>query len=199
MFEPLREHERFCSARCRLAWNGQDADGGQAGDAALSWSVAAMADAERLLATAGSLDLPHALAVIGEAVWWVTIVDATMIRYHREPYDKALAALDPTARKAAEGTFAGLRFVRNQMGYHIDPADFVEPRPGPGGTGAAPVAAWTWKPVPASALGQTDRRGWAWVIGRYCQYQTHLVGRPTGEVIACAAGFLSQLHAARSA
>lgn len=197
MFKPLREHERFCSARCRLAWNGQDADGGQAGDAALGWSVAAMADAARLLATAGSLDLPHALAVIGEAVWWVTIVDATMIRYHREPYDQALAALDPAARKAAEGTFAGLRFVRNQMGYHTDPADFVEPRAAPGGSGAAPVAAWTWKPVPAPA-GQTGKRGWAWVLDRHRQYQTHLSGRPVGEVIASAAAFLSQLHAARS-
>jgi hypothetical protein len=25
-----------------------------------------------------------------------------------------------------EETFAGLRFVSNQMGYHLDPADFLQ-------------------------------------------------------------------------
>jgi hypothetical protein len=199
VFEPLREHERFCSARCRIAWNGQHADCGQTEGAALGWSVTAMTDAARLLAQAGVLDSPHALTVISEAVWWVTIVDAIMIRYHREDYDRALAALDPTSRKATEGTFAGLRFVRNQMGYRIDPADFVEPGPGSGcGERDAPVAAWTWKPVPVPAPGPAGQRGWAWVLSRHRQYRMHLAGQPVGEVIAGAAGFLGQLYAAAS-
>jgi len=29
-----------------------------------------------------------------------------------------------------EETFAGLRFVSNQMGYHLDPADFLQPEEG---------------------------------------------------------------------
>lgn len=53
-----------------------------AGDTALGWSVAAMADSVQRLRLARSLDLPQAIAVISEAVWWVTIVDATIVRYH---------------------------------------------------------------------------------------------------------------------
>ena len=82
VFEPRREHERFCSARCRIAWNRANTSGQHSGDTALGWSVTAMAGTAQRLREAGTLDLPQALAVISEAVWWVTIVDATMIRYH---------------------------------------------------------------------------------------------------------------------
>ncbi len=41
--------------------------------------------ARRLGGSARDLDLPQALAVISEAVWWVTMVDATVIRYHPTP------------------------------------------------------------------------------------------------------------------
>lgn len=128
MFEPRREHARFCSAACRIAWNREHTSGPLPGDTALSWSAAAMGDAARRLGQARGLDLPQALAVISEAVWWVTIVDATVVRYHPGAYDRVLAALGPARRRAAEGTLGGLRFVRNQMGYHADPADFVRPR-----------------------------------------------------------------------
>ena len=194
VFEPLREHERFCSASCRIAWNGTSS--GQTREAALAWSAAAMADTARRLAGAGALDLPHALVLVSEAVWWVTIVDAATIRYHREAYDGVLAVLDPGARQAVEGTFAGLRFVRNQMGYRIDPASFIEPRPGPGGTGNAPVAAWTWKPVPAPPPGLVPPRSRPWVASRYQEYLAHVADRPAGEIIARAAAFLGQVHAA---
>jgi hypothetical protein len=195
MFEPLREHERFCTARCRIAWNGQQAGGRQSGDAALGWSVTAMTDTAQRLAGAGALDLPHALALVSEAVWWITIVDATMIRYHRDVYDRALAGLDPAARRATEGTFAGLRFVRNQMSYRASPAGFIEPHPGPGGTGHAPIAAWTWKPVNAPAPGPVPPRSRVWVASRHREYLAQLAGRPVGEVIARAAAFLGQVHA----
>jgi hypothetical protein len=90
-----------------------------------------MTEAAQRLAGTGVLDLPHALAVISEAVWCVTIVDTTMTRYRHEAYDRALTALDPASRQAGEVAFAGLRFVRNQMGYRADPADFFQPQPGP--------------------------------------------------------------------
>jgi hypothetical protein len=198
VFEPRREHERFCSARCRISWNSRHAGAWQAGDTALGWSVTAMADAAQRLADAGAMDLPHALAVISEAVWWITIVDATMIRYHREAYDRALTALDPAVRWTAEGSFAGLRFVRNQMGYHADPADFIEPQPGPVGTGDAPVTAWTWKPVSVPALGPVPQHGRTWELSRHRGYRAHLAGRPVGEVIARAAAFLCQLYGSAS-
>ena len=196
-FEPLREHERFCSASCRIAWNGEWGAGSRrSGEVALAWSVAGMADAAERLGDAGAMDLPHGAALVSEAVWWVTIVDATMIRYHRGAYNRALAVLDRAECGTVEGTFAGLRFVRNQMGYRIDPVHFIEPLPGPGGTGGAPVAAWTWKPVPAPAPGQVPPRSRAWVANRHQAYQAQLAGRPVGEVITRAAAFLRQVHMA---
>ena len=119
-----------------------------------------------------------------------------MIRYHPGAYDCALARLDPAVRRKTEGTFAGLRFVRNNMGYRADPADFVQPRKGDGSAGDAPVAAWTWMPVPVPAPGPVPAGGRVWEISRYREYRAQLAGRPVGETIGRAAAFLTRLHAA---
>ena len=120
---------------------GQDgADTGPAaGDGALAWSVTAMTDALRRLAGATAADAPQAVAAATEAVWWFTAVDAAMSRRHPGEYRRALAALDPAARRAVEGSLAGLRFIHGQLGYSADPAEFIQPpttpaRP-PGGLG----------------------------------------------------------------
>ena len=39
-----------------------------------------------------------------EAEWWVTAVDAGMSRHHLGAYGRALARLDPAARRAVEGS-----------------------------------------------------------------------------------------------
>ena len=57
-------------------------------ETALGWSAAAMGDAARELGEARGLDLPQALAVVSEAVWWVTVVHATVVRYHANAYDR---------------------------------------------------------------------------------------------------------------
>jgi hypothetical protein len=155
-----------------------------------------MADSMHRLGTAAAMDLPQALAVISEAVWWVTIVDATMIRSHSGAYDLALAALDPAARQAAEGTLVGLRFVRNEMGYRADPVDFVQPQPRQGGAGDSPVAAWIWKPVPAPDLGAVGGRCRGWEISRHHQYRTYLADHAVGQTIGRVAALLTQVHAA---
>jgi hypothetical protein len=193
-FEPRREHARFCSSRCRVAWNREHVGGELTGDTALGWSVAAMADGERRLQLARSLDLPQALAVVSEAVWWVTMVDATMVRYHIAAYDRALDRLDPAERRVTEGTFAGLRFVRNWMGYHADPADFVQPAGDDDGD--APVAEWTWTALPAAALKDAPAGGKGWELGRYREYRSQLAGRRIGDTIGRAAAFLGRIHAA---
>jgi hypothetical protein len=192
-FEPSREHERFCSAACRRSWNCRKTGGPQAGDAALGWSVTAMADAAERLAAARAMDVPHALAVISEAVWWVTIVDATTIRYHGADRDRALGRLAPADRRTTEGTFAGLRFVRNQLGYHADPADFIEP---PAAGAGAEVAAWTWKMFPPPPNGARSPRSRSWEASRHREYQAHLASRRAGDTISLAAAFLSEVHAA---
>lgn len=194
-FEPRREHARFCSALCRITWNRQHASGQPVGDTPLNWSVSAMEDTANRLRKAGTMNLPEALAVISEAVWWVTLVDATMVRYHHDAYDRALGDLDPAQRKLTEGTFTGLRFVRNCMGYYVDPADFIQPQQQSLG-GDAPVAAWTWRHVPAPATSMLRQRSRTWENSRYLHYRAYLAERPVGETINRTAGFLIQLAAA---
>ena len=63
--------------------------GGRA--SALAWSVTAMSDTAARLAQMRAADPPRAFAVIGEAVWWVTIVNATLVRHHPDAYDDVMA------------------------------------------------------------------------------------------------------------
>jgi hypothetical protein len=191
-FVPRREHSRFCSSLCRVTWNREHAGGASNGDTQLSWSIIALEDTTTRLCKAGAMSLPEALAVIGETVWWVTLVDATMIRYHHDIYDRTLAQLAPAERKAIEGTFTGLRFVRNTMGYYVDPADFIQPQPGSRG-GDAPVSEWTWRTVDPPASMSLAQRAKAWEAGRFLHYRAHLADRPVGETFHRATVFLTQL------
>src|SRR5579875_966972 len=90
LFEPRREHIRFCSAECRAAWNLEKLGDPAPESSAIHWSVAAMDDTAELLAGVGTHDRPKAIAVIGDMVWWVTIVDATLVRHYPDPYDRIL-------------------------------------------------------------------------------------------------------------
>jgi hypothetical protein len=209
-FEPKREHARFCSARCRVAWNRENwnrvnsdqqkwgsenwEQGGSAVQPALAssldWAIIAMRDTTERLGKVRASDRPQAFAVIGEAVWWVTIVDATLVRYHPDAYDHALAGLPAARRRVTEGTFAGLRFVRNRMGYYADHADFIQPRRSDDGNGDAPITDWTWKALPEPPVESLPPRGQEWEMSRYVAYQDHLAGRTIGETFDRAAAFL---------
>jgi maleylpyruvate isomerase len=154
--------------------------------AVLAWSLTAMSGALRRLAAASAADIPQAVAAATEAVWWVTLVDAAMTRCHPGAYG---TALDPAARRAVEGSFAGLRFIRGQLGY-ADPGDFIQPQPAPGGGNASP-SGWTWAPLPPPP----PHRGTAREASPYREYRAYLAGQPLGQALARAAGFLSQAHA----
>jgi hypothetical protein len=105
----------FALPAAEVAWNREHIGDPQAEARALDWSTAAMRDAMDRLAIDQAPGHVQALTVISEAVWWVTIVDAALVRYHHQAYE---SVMDVSAERAAiEGTFAGLRFVRNQMGY----------------------------------------------------------------------------------
>jgi hypothetical protein len=190
LFAPRREHARFCSVRCRVAWN-RGKMGGPAGEvSALLWSITAMSDTTERLPRVRAWDRPRAFAVIGEAVWWITIVDATLVRHHPDAYDAVMAAQVPAKRRLIEGTLAGLRFVRNRIGHEADLAEFIEPSaPGPG-AGDGRVTAWTWKSVPEPALASLPPRGQAWEITRYRAYQAQLAGHTIGEIFGRATEFL---------
>lgn len=186
-FTPRREHARFCSARCRVVWNREHMVDPVAEVKALSWSIIAMADVTERLAKIPALDRPRAFAVVSEAVWWVTIVDATLVRYHPESYDQALNAAGPHV----EATLAGLRFVRNQIGQGIDHVDFIHPAADSAGGGPDRVGGWAWSQQPEPACTQLSAQGKAWELARYRAYQTQLAGHPVGETFTDASAFLN--------
>jgi hypothetical protein len=179
-FVPRREHARFCGAGCRAAWNHEHMGDLKAGDSALMWSITAMSDAVERLSRVRAWDQARAWVAIGEAVWWVTIVDATLVRHHQDTYDGVMAGQNPAQRELAEGTLAGLRFVRNRIGGQADPAGFIEPGEACPGVGEGLITGWRWKPVPEPALASLAPRGRAWEMTRYLAYQAHLAGRTIG-------------------
>jgi hypothetical protein len=189
-FTPRREHARFCSARCRVAWNRRHARDATAETGALDWSLTAMRESTGRLLQASGWDRAHGFAAISEAVWWVTMVDATLVRYHLDTYGRVLAQQDAAERRTTEDTFAGLRFVRNRMGYDADPADFIAPidlRPG----AAVPrIASWTWRPLPEPALASLRPGARRWELTRYHAYQAQLAGRSIEETFTRATAFL---------
>ena len=186
-FVPRREHARFCCVRCRVAWNREHAGDLKAEASALQWAITAMSDITDRLSQVGTRDRPRALAVIGEAVWWVTMVDATMVRHHAGAYDAAMAAQAPAERQLVENTLAGLRFVRNQIGGKADIGDFVGPGPG---AREGSITGWMWRPAPEPALSSLPPRGRAWEMTRYQAYQAHLAAHSVEEVFSLAATFL---------
>jgi hypothetical protein len=152
--------------------------------------MAAMADTTERLLSASGWDQPNGFAMITEAVWWVTMVDATLLRYHPEAYGHALASQDPARRKVTEDTFGGLRFVRNRMGYESDPADFIQSRLSRSRAPGDRVAAWKWKPVAKPDLSSLTTRGQEWEMSRYDAYQARLAAHSVGDTFAQAAAFL---------
>jgi hypothetical protein len=187
-FSPGREHARFCSARCRMAWNREHAGVAAAPSVAIGWSVAAMAEAVGRLAAASSWELPRVATAVGETVWWVTLVDATLVRYHPGAYDKALAS-EAVRRHEAEEALAGLRYVRNQLGQSADPDRFVQPAP------AGDHACCTWRPLPEPQLGALTTRARQWEMSRYRAYQTRLAGRDITRTFNLCADFLTRAAA----
>lgn len=194
-FTPRREHTRFCSACCRVAWVRSHRGDPAAQLSALGWSVTAMAEAAARLSSVQAWNQARAFSAVSEAVWWVTIVDATLVRFHPGSYDEVLAGFIPAKRRLVDETLAGLRFVRNQVGgggY----ADFV--RPGEDSAGGTGIAGWIWVPLPEPPLAALEPRGQAWEMDRYRAYQSRLAGHTVGATFGRAAEFLT-LAAERAA
>jgi len=189
-FAPRREHARFCSAGCRVEWNRKHTGDLKAGASALQWSITAMTATAERLPRVRAADLPRAFTVVGEAVWWVTIVDATLVRHHPDAYDRVMTAQAPAQRRRVEETLAGLRFVRNRIGDEADLAEFIEPGTSSPAAGDGSVTGWTWRPMPEPALGSLPPRGRAWERTRYQAYHDQLAGRTIGETFGRATQFL---------
>jgi hypothetical protein len=189
-FVPRREHARFCSPRCRMAWNREHAGLAAAPAVAIDWSVTAMAESAGRLAATGGWDQSRLAAAVGEAVWWVTLVDATLVRYHSREYEKALADKAIHRRKTEEA-LEGLRYVRNQLGRGVGPAEFVRPAAGDDGSDDGTVS-WTWNPLPEPQLTALAPAARQWEMSRYRAYQARLSGRDIARTFARCAEFLAQ-------
>jgi endogenous inhibitor of DNA gyrase (YacG/DUF329 family) len=183
-FVPAREHARFCSARCRMAWNDEHAGVAAAPAAAIDWSVAAMTEAAARLSSSGSWDLLHLSEAVSDAVWWVTLVDATLVRYHPRNYEGALAGKS-ARRRETEKTLEGLRYVRNELARSGDPASFIQPASG------ELAERWAWRPMPQPVLAGLGSRARRWELSRYSAYQERLAGHDITETFTWCAEFLT--------
>jgi hypothetical protein len=167
-----------------MAWNREHAGVAAAPAVAIDWSVTAMTEAAGRLAAA-SWELPRLAAAVAETVWWVTLVDATLVRYHPRDYETALAG-NGARRRETEETLAGLRYVRNQLGSSADPAAFIRP------ADSGPGSAWTWSPLPEPDLEALTPRSRQWELGRYRAYQARLAGHDIAWTFARCTQFLAQ-------
>jgi hypothetical protein len=188
---PRREHARFCSARCRAAWNREHTGDSAAGASPLAWSITAMSEATDRLPRVRAWNRQRTFAVISEAVWWVTIVDATLVRHHPDAYDAVMTGQAPPQRQLIEEALAGLCFVRDRIGDEADLGEFIESGDTGPGTGQRRITGWAWKPLPEPPLGSLPSRGHAWEMTRYRAYQAQLAGHTIGEIFARAAEFLN--------
>jgi hypothetical protein len=168
-----------------MAWNREHAGVAAAPAVAIDWSVTAMTEAAGRLASAGAWELPRLAAAVAETVWWVTLVDATLVRYHPRDYERALASKAVRRRKTEE-TLEGLRYVRNELGRSVEPAEFVCPVAGDDGT------VWTWRPLAGPGPGGLTPRARRWELSRYRAYQTRLAGRDIARTFARCTEFLAQ-------
>jgi hypothetical protein len=182
-FVPRREHARFCSVPCRVEWNRDHVGDPAAGASALQWSITAMNETAERLPWVGVWDRERAFAALGEAVWWITMVDATLVRHHPDAYDSVMTGQNPSQRQLVEETLTGLRFIRNRIGDEADLAEFVA-------AGEGRITGWTWKPVPEPALASLSPRGQEWEMTRYRAYQAYLAGHAIGETFGRATEFL---------
>jgi anti-sigma B factor antagonist len=181
VFVPRREHARFCSPGCRAAWNREHLGDPAVQASALTWSLAAMSEATALLPAVKTADLPEAFAAIEEAVWWITMVDATLLRHHPAVYDGVLAAHPRAGRQLIVETLAGLRFVRNWISRGTGLEEAIDTSEG------WRIPGWTWKPTGEPALAWLPPRAQAWKRARHRAYQArladHTIGTTFGRVV----------------
>src|SRR5262249_15979282 len=145
------------------------------------WSVTAMGEATARLPQELMWDRARVYTLVGEAVWWVTLVDATLVRHHPGPYDSVIAGQHPAQRRQTEATLAGLRFVRTRLGGEADLAEFIQAAARGRGAGIGRITGWRWKPVPPPVLVSLPARAQAWEMARYRAYQAQLTGHTIAE------------------
>ena len=126
-------------------------------------------------------NLMSAFAAIGEAVWWITVVDKTFEK--TTEYGNAILAGQHPSQ-----VLAGLRSICNRMAHDVDLVDFagleaVRPDPGDGR-----IAAWVWQRVsPPVTKSSREYRN-------YEEYCTALGARAVVEAFTVASGALRHVR-----
>lgn len=177
-----------------MAWNREHAGIAAAPAVAIDWSVTAMTEAAVRLAVSGGWDQARLAAAVGEATWWVTLVDATLVRYHPRDYERTLAG-QALSRRKTEEALEGLRYVRNELGRSADPAGFV--CLGDGGDDGA--VTWEWRTLPEPCVEALEASARRWELSRYRAYQARLAGRGVAATFARCAEFLTEAASHTSA
>ena len=96
-------------------------------ESALGWAIIAMRDITERLGKVRASDHAQAFAVIGEAVWWVTIVDATLVRYYPDELTSSTLAGLPGRAAAADRGYVRRPAVRAEPdGLLRRPRDFIQ-------------------------------------------------------------------------
>ena len=167
-----------------MTWNDEHAGVAAAPAAAIDWSVTAMTEAARRLSSPGPRDLPRLADAIADAVWWVTLVDATLVRYHPRNYETTLGPQRPAARDRADPRRAA---VRPQPARQVRRPRRPDHAGRSRGHPARLDMAVTAQPD-VSGLGSRARQ---WELSRYHAYQARLAGRDVTAAFAWCAEFLA--------
>jgi hypothetical protein len=124
--------------------------------------------------------LDKAFAAIGEAVWWITVVDDNIRARYGRAHRRAMRATMPDPGE----TMRGLRSVRNRITHEVEIVDFI------GAIGSRPdrgdgrISAWAWRSVPA------PKSRAARDVAGHRAYESALAGRNIVHTFGLATGFL---------
>jgi hypothetical protein len=156
---------------------------------ALDWSVRAMNDATDRINKIAASDLPGAFAAIGEAVWWITIVNDTLRHHLRAAYDQAVVLTFPDP----VDTINGLRSVRNRIGHKVDLVDFILPIASREWSADGRVTAWAWKSVIPPEQGHRTGRQFRRDLELHQAYENALAVQNIWQPLMLATGFFGQV------
>lgn len=155
---------------------------------ALDWSVVAMHDATDSVNRIRAPELGEAFAAIGEAVWWITLVDDNIRARHGKAYRRAARATVPDPTQ----TMRGLRSVRNRICHEVEVVEFIVNIGSRPDRGDGRISAWAWQSVPPP-LSRAPRD-----VAGHAAYETVLVSQNILYTFGLATGFLDlALRAAR--
>jgi len=140
----------------------------------LEWSEWAMAAATDRLNTTAWHDVHLAFANLGEALWWICVVDEMLRELVGESYQEAQRA------ESVEDRLRGLRYARNRFAHDGDVLEVVDAGDGPQDYGSD--GDWVWRDLPPASTSRGRR------FER--EYKAALCGVPVKETLNLVIPFL---------